>query len=89
MSQNKKKIIRAVTVPQSLGFVEPLLPQLKQKYEVQLLSSPGDRIDKICKEHQVVGHRVWMYRRMSPFKDLKSLFQLPKREALHGTFHDS
>ena len=78
MSSNNKKLIRAVTVPQSLGFVEPLLPKLKQKYEVQLLSSPGERIDKICKEHQVLGHRVEMYRRMSPFKDLKSLFQLIK-----------
>ena len=78
MSSNKKKIIRAVTVPQSLGFVEPLLPKLKQKYELQLLSSPGERIDIITTEHQVVGHRVEMYRRMSPFKDLKSLYQLIK-----------
>ena len=78
MGISKFKIIRAVTVPQSLGFVEPLLSKLKQKYEVQLLSSPGERIDKISKEHQVVGHRVEMYRRMSPFKDLKSLFQLIK-----------
>lgn len=76
--QRMKKLIRAVTVPQSLGLVEALLPKLKQKYEAQLLSSPGDRIDKISKEHQVVGHRVEMYRRMSPFKDLKSLFQLIK-----------
>lgn len=78
MARNKKKIIRSVTVPQSLGFVEPLLPKLKQKYEVQLLSSPGERLGKICKEHQVVGHPVEMYRRMSPLKDLKSLYQLIK-----------
>lgn len=76
MSRNKKKIIRAVTVTLSLGFIEPLLLQLKQKYEVQLLSSPGERIDSVCKEYQVVGHRVDMYRRISPFKDLKSLSQI-------------
>ena len=72
------KLIRTVTVPQSLGFVEPMIPQLKQKYEVQVLSSPGERIDKICEEHQIVGHKVEMYRRMSPFKDIKSLWNLIK-----------
>ena len=73
-----KKIIRAVTVPQSHGFIEPLLPSLKQKYEVQLLSSSGENIDRICKEYDIVGHRVEMYRRMSPVKDIKTLWQLIK-----------
>lgn len=73
-----KKIIRAVTVPQSLSFIEPLLPSLKGKYEVQLLASSGKNLDRICKEHNVFGHRVEMCRRMSPFKDIKSLFQLIK-----------
>ena len=72
------KLIRTVTVPQSLGFVEPILPQLKQKYEVQLLSSPGERLESLCKEYQVTGHQVEMYRRMSPIKDIKSLFELIK-----------
>lgn len=76
MTTIKKKIIRAVTVPQSHGFVEPMIPYLKEKYEVQLISSPGDNLDRICKEYDVVGHRVEMYRRMSPVKDLKSLCQL-------------
>lgn len=71
-----KKIIRSVTVDQSLGFVEPLIPSLKEKYEVQLLASPGEKLDAICKEYGVRGHRVYMFRRMSPFKDLKSLFRL-------------
>ena len=78
MSRNKKKLIRAVTVSQSHGFVEPMIPYLKQKYEVQILSSPGEKIDKICQEYQIVGHRVEMYRRMSPIKDLKSLIELIK-----------
>lgn len=73
---NRVRIIRCVTVPQSLGFIEPMLPHLKQKYEIQLLSSPGDRLENVCKEHQLVGHSVDMYRRMSPAKDLKSLLQL-------------
>lgn len=72
------KIIRAVTIAQSHGFVEPILPYLKQRYEVHLLSSSGENLDRICEEHNIVGHRVEMYRRMSPIKDLKSLFQLIK-----------
>lgn len=74
----KKKIIRAVTVDGSLGFVEPMIPNLKELYEVQLLSSPGEKLDRLCNEYDVKGHAVYMYRRMSPFKDLKSLVQLIK-----------
>lgn len=74
----KLKIIRAVTVNQSLGFIEPMIPYLKNKYELQLLSSPGDKLDKLCQEFKVYGHRVEMYRRISLFKDLKSLYKLIK-----------
>ena len=76
--KSKYKIIRAVTVANSLGFVEPMIPHLKELYEVQLLSSPGEKLDRLCNEHDVQGHAVYMYRRMSPFKDLKSLVQLIK-----------
>ena len=72
------KLIRAVTVPQSLGFIESLLLQLKKKYEVQLLSSPGENLERICQEYDVTGHRIEMFRRMSPVKDIKSLYQLIK-----------
>lgn len=78
MTLHKPKLIRSVTVDTSLGFVEPMIPDLKEKYEVQLLSSPGDRMDRICEEYDIKGHRVYMFRRMSPMKDLKSLFQLIK-----------
>ena len=74
----KNIVIRAVTVSQSHGFVEPMLPYLKQKYEVHLLSSPGKDLDRICDAYNIVGHRVEMYRRISFIKDLKSLLQLIK-----------
>lgn len=76
MRSQKPKIIRAVTVDGSLCFVEPMIPSLKGKYEVQLLSSPGKRIDRICEEYDVKGHRVYMFRRMSPLRDLMALFRL-------------
>ena len=76
MTIKKLKIIRSVTVDTSLGFIEPMIPFLKTKYELQLLCSPGKNIDRICQEYEIEGHRIYMFRRMSPFKDIKSLFQL-------------
>ena len=74
----KKKIIRAVTDSGSLGFVEPMITKLKEKYELQLLSSPGENLNKLCKDYEIKGHDVYMFRRMSPIKDIKSLLQIIK-----------
>lgn len=71
-----KKIIKAVTVSQSLGFVENQIDDLKKQYEVQLLSSPGDRIDQLCDTYSVKGHSISIHRRISPFKDLISLWKI-------------
>lgn len=78
MKNSKHKIIRAVTVDESLDFVEPMISFLKEKYEIQLLTSPGEKIDLICNQYNVKGHRVYMFRRMSPFNDLRSLWKLIK-----------
>ena len=74
--RSRKKIIRAVTVDGSIGFITPIINKLKEFYDVQLLSSPGDVIDRVCSEYGIIGHRVEMYRRISPLKDLKSLCNL-------------
>lgn len=74
----RKKIIRAVTVSQSHGFVEPMIPYLKQKYDIQLLSSAGEKLDDICLKYNIRGHRVEMFRRFSFFKDIKSLWNVIK-----------
>ena len=54
MTIKKLKIIRSVTVDTSLGFIEPMIPFLKTKYELQLLCSPGKNIDRICQEYEIV-----------------------------------
>lgn len=74
----KKKIIRAVTVDQSLGFVEPLINELKNQYEVQVLSSAGNDINRISKQYDIKAHKIYMYRRLSPLKDLSSLYEIIK-----------
>lgn len=79
--QKKKKIIRACTVPQSLGFVRGMLPDLSEKYEVVLLSSPGEQMDEITKKYGVRGIAVPMERHISLFKDLMALIKMI------GVFH--
>ena len=51
MQTTSIKIIRACTVPQSLGFVAVMLSDLQQKYEVVLFSSPGPEWERIYKSN--------------------------------------
>lgn len=71
-----KKIIRATTVSQSLSFFEGTMKELLKEYDLQLLSSPGDQLDLMGEKYKVKTHAIEMYRRMSPIKDMKSLWQL-------------
>ena len=74
---SKYKIIRACTVPQSLGFVTGMLPDLQKKYEVVLLSSSGPEWKEVHGLYpDVKCMEVNMERRISPIKDIKSLWQL-------------
>ena len=73
---SKIKIIRACTATRSLGFVRGMIPDLKKKYEVVLLSSPGKQMNVITKEYGVKGIGVPMERRISFIKDLKALLKM-------------
>ncbi len=71
------KIIRACTVPASLGFVKGMIPDLVKKYEVVLLSSPGanwKELDEVI--HLVRCKKINMSRRIDIWSDLKSLYRL-------------
>ena len=72
------KIIRACTVSMSLGFVEGMLPDMKKKYEVVLLSSPGPEMETIAKKYGVKTIAVPMERHISLKKDIVSLYKLIK-----------
>ena len=73
-----KKIIRACTVAQSLGFVKDMLPDLIKKYEVVLLSSPGEELDDARAQYGVKTIAVPMERHISVLKDFVSLYRLIK-----------
>ena len=78
MSRNKKKIIRTITVPQSLGFLEEVVLRLKKDgYETMIVTSPGKELDDFKQRNpQEKTIEVPMERHISLIKDLKSLWRL-------------
>ena len=76
MNNLNTKIIRACTVSMSTCFVEGMLPDLKKKYEVVLLASPGQELDEAERQYGVRGIRVPMERRISLMRDVVALWRL-------------
>lgn len=75
----KLKIIRTSTVPGSIrSFCRGLLRELEEQegYEVVAVSSPGKELVDIARDEGVRTAGVPMERRISPFKDLVSLWRL-------------
>lgn len=73
-----KKIIRACTVSQSVGFVAGMLPDLTKKYEVVLLSSPGPEMDEAHEKYGVRTIELPMERHISLMRDMVSLWRIIK-----------
>lgn len=74
---NKKKIIRATTVPMSLkAFCEGILKELSEKYEVVAVSSPGKELEWVAEHEGVRTIAVPMERHISLWNDLKSLIKM-------------
>lgn len=80
MSRNKKKIIRTVTVPQSIGFFEEVMMRMKgDGYETVVVTSPGKELDAFRERHpQEKAIEVPMERHISLTKDVKSLWKMIK-----------
>lgn len=73
----KKKIIRATTVPLSLKvFCDGMLKELSEKYEMVAVSSPGEDLDFVAGREGVRTIAVSMERHISLWKDLKSLISM-------------
>lgn len=72
----RKTILRAATVDCSLTFFDGTMSELLKKYDVQMLSSPGEQLERMHEKYDVKVHPVEMYRRMSPFKDVTSLSRI-------------
>lgn len=71
------KIIRATTVPMSLeAFCKGMLKELSEKYDVLVISSPGEELGRIEINEGVRAVAVPMERHISICKDIVSLFRL-------------
>lgn len=80
MPRNKKKIIRTVTVPQSLDFLEEVVLRLNgDGYETVIVTSPGKELDDFKQRNpEEKTIEVPMERHISLTKDMKSLWQMMK-----------
>jgi len=78
--RNKKKIIRAVTVPNSIDFFEEIIVRMKEDgYETVVVTSPGKLLDEFKERHEDVrAVAVPMERHISLKSDIVSLFKMIK-----------
>lgn len=75
--QNNKKIIRAVTVSQSLGFCREVMIKMRAMgYDMVAVTSPGPELDELIDKDGFHCVAVPMERRMAPLKDVVSLWRL-------------
>lgn len=80
MTRDKKKIIRVVTVPDSISFFKDVIIRMKDEgYEIIVVTSPGHFLTEFkCMHPEFKVVEVMMERRISLTKDLKSLFNMIK-----------
>lgn len=89
-NNKKKKFFIITTVPLSLIFFSGQIKILKKEFDVEVVSSSGNRLDVFCKEENVKGHVLEMKREISLIHDIKSLFLFislflkEKPDVIHG-----
>lgn len=77
MKRNKNKIIRSVTVSQSLGFCREVMIKMRSMgYDMVAVTSPGPELDKLREEDGFHCVAVPMERHISIVSDLKSLIKM-------------
>ena len=77
MTRNKNKIIRAVTVPQSLGFCREVMIKMRAMgYDMVAVTSPGPELDELRDKDGFHCVEVPMERHISIVNDLKSLIKM-------------
>lgn len=77
MDRNKKKIIRAITVPQSVDLIEEVMVRLRNEgFEMVMVSSPGPEMNRMRNEEHFYCIDVPMERHISLLKDFKSLISM-------------
>lgn len=86
----KKKFVIITTVPMSLFFFKGQVRILQSHFDVEVVSSGGEQLDRFCKSENVRGYAISMARSISILKDFRSLIQLInlfkqiKPDLIHG-----
>lgn len=77
MTRNKNKIIRSVTVSQSLGFCREVMIKMRAMgYDMVAITSPGPELDELRDKDGFHCVEVPMERHISVVNDLKSLIKM-------------
>lgn len=77
MTRNKNKIIRSVTVSQSLGFCREVMIKMRAMgYDMVAVTSPGPELDELRDKDGFHCVEVPMQRHISVVNDLKSLIRM-------------
>lgn len=78
MARNKKKIIRACTVPLSIRFFEDIIVRMKNDgYESVVVTSPGKNLNDFKQRHpDIRAIELPMERRISIWKDFVALLRM-------------
>lgn len=77
MTRSKNKIIRSVTVSQSLGFCREVMIKMRAKgYDMVAVTSPGPELDELRNKDGFHCVEVPMERHISVVNDLKSLIRM-------------
>lgn len=90
-SIKKKKFFIITTIPLSLIFFTGQVQVLKKEFDVEVVSSSGEKLDSFSKHEEIKKHIVEMKREISFLDDLKSLIQLvflffrERPDIIHGS----
>ena len=71
----KPKFFLITTVPISLIFFKGQIAFLKNEFDVNLVSSPGEKLDEATREENVKSHYISMAREINLAKDIRGLFK--------------
>ena len=84
-----KKLIYCSTIPTSINlFCRGLLRELSSKYEVVVVSSPGEELDEIAQREQVRCVPIKMHREIAPLADERALVYAQSGIALYDGGQD-
>ncbi|MEW5956401.1 MAG: glycosyltransferase family 4 protein [Chloroflexota bacterium] len=71
------RLVHITTVPLTLDFISEQIGYMQARgFEVHVLSSPGELLDKFAAANGIPAHGIEMPRRITPLCDLKAIFQI-------------